>query len=323
MLWYQTKLGVAFIHINKLLRKENIMKVSFIGLGKMGRQMVRRLLLAGHTVTVFDVDEDAVEAMGETGAELAVDRKHLLSGSEPVVIWLMIPSQFVDDELKILLENVPAGSILIDGGNSDYRFAKERASKCAKQGVHWVDVGTSGGILGFENGFSMMVGGDESTVTYLKPLFEALAQPNGWSYFGEHGAGHYTKMVHNAIEYGLMESYAEGYRMLKDGPYKNIDLVAAGEVWKHGSIIRSLLNDLTVEALKENPNLDGIDGYVAESGETRWALETANELGIELPAIATSFQVRLDSQAGKINFATKLLAAMRNKFGGHAINKSK
>lgn len=299
------------------------MKIGFIGLGKMGAQMVQRLLKADHEVVVFDVNQDAVSALVEKGAHGASDRNDLVSQLSPVVIWIMIPSQFVDAELKTLLDIVPSGSILIDGGNSDFRLTRQRAALCKEKSVTWIDVGTSGGILGLEHGFSMMIGGDKDAVESIEPLFNTLAQKDGWKYFGPSGSGHYVKMVHNAIEYGLMESYAEGYRILKDGAYKDLDLSAAGEVWKHGSIISSLLNDLTVEAITENPELSGIDGFVAESGETRWTLEAAKELGIELPAIQAAFQVRIDSQEGNTNYATKLLAAMRNKFGGHALNKDK
>ncbi len=297
------------------------MKIGFIGLGKMGSQMVSRLLADNHEVVVNDLSADAIAAMTALGATAAQSQAELIDqlGERPI-IWIMIPAQFVDTELAKLVSALPDGSIVIDGGNSDYRLTRQRAALCAQHSVELVDVGTSGGILGIEHGFSMMIGGDKASVTTIEPIIVSLAQPDGWHYFGESGSGHYTKMVHNAIEYGLMESYAEGYRMLRDGPYSDIDLVAAGEVWKHGSIISSLLNDLTVEALRENPQLEGIEGAVAESGEARWTLETATGLGIEMPAVQAALDVRIASQQGSVNFATKLLAAMRNKFGGHAIN---
>jgi len=188
-------------------------------------------------------------------------------------------------------------------------------------GSEFVDVGTSGGIMGFENGFSMMVGGSESGFQALEPALTSLAKPHGsYHYFGPSGAGHYVKMVHNAIEYGMMESLAEGYRMLKEGAYEHLDLAAAGDVWQNGSIVNSSLNMLTTQALHENPELEGIEGSVAESGEARWTLEYAKENNIPLPAIQAAFDVRLASQAGERTFATKLLAAMRNKFGGHNLN---
>lgn len=298
------------------------MKVGFIGLGKMGNQMVTRLLDAGQEVVISDINKSAVASLAERGAIAATDEADLVQKlGDHAVIWLMIPSQVVDDEVTKLLELVPEGAILIDGGNSDFRHSIERGKQALARGVHFVDVGTSGGVLGYKNGFSMMVGGNEAAVASLTPIFEALAMKDGWHRLGDTGAGHYVKMVHNAIEYGLMQSYAEGYRMLREGPIGGIDLVAAGEVWRHGSIVGSLLNDLTVEVLRENPELSGIDGVVAENGETRWTLEVASEMNIPLPAIEAAFGVRLASQEGSTNFATKLLAAQRNKFGGHAINQ--
>jgi len=191
----------------------------------------------------------------------------------------------------------------------------------AAAGSTLLDIGTSGGVWGITNGFSMMVGGERAAYEALVPALDTLAQPNGGhDFFGASGAGHYVKMVHNAIEYGMMESLAEGYRMLKEGPYKEIDLAKAGDVWQESSVVTSWLNDLTRQALHENPELENIEGVVAESGEARWTLETAEQLGISLPAIQTSLDVRVASQNGDVTFATKLLAAMRNKFGGHNID---
>jgi 6-phosphogluconate dehydrogenase len=299
------------------------MKIGFIGLGKMGGQMVGRLVAAGHEVVAVDPNSDALTAAVSSGAESAMDRQELVSKlPTPTVVWLMIPAQFVDTEIEALLEVLPSGSIIVDGGNSDFRLTLQRAAKCRDKQITLVDVGTSGGILGAEAGFSMMVGGEKLAVDTLQPALETLALPRGgWYHFGESGSGHYIKMVHNAIEYGLMESYAEGYRLLNEGPFKSLDLAAVGELWQKGGIISSLLNGLTAEVLRENPTLDGIDGFVAESGEARWTLETAAGQGIEMPAIKTAFDVRVASQNGEINFATKLLAAMRNKFGGHHLNQ--
>lgn len=300
------------------------MKLGFVGLGKMGGNMVGRLQQAGHNLVVLDPDANALNRAQAVGATPCNNREDLiaeLSKTEKrIAVWLMIPAHIVDAELDAFLSLVPKESILIDGGNSDFRLTRARAKRCKDRGVSYIDVGTSGGILGKEAGYALMVGGDAKDVQYLSPIFDTLAPKNGWAYFGESGNGHYTKMVHNAIEYGMMEAYAEGYRMLKDGPAKGIDLAAAGRVWQNGSIIESLLNRLTKEALEENPELKGIAGIVAESGETRWALEAAKDSGIELPSIQAAFDVRLKSQKGEINFATKLLAAMRNKFGGHDLN---
>ena len=297
------------------------MKIGFIGLGKMGGNMTKRIIAAGHQVVALDPNATAQQDAKHAGATVVADRQELISNLEKQIIWLMIPSQLVDAEIDALLGLVQPGAIIIDGGNSDFRLSQKRAEICKAKDVVFLDVGTSGGILGLENGYAIMVGGDESAVAELSPIFNALAPKDGWSAFGQSGSGHYVKMVHNAIEYGLMEAYAEGYRMLKDGPIKNIDLAKAGGVWQHGSIIESKLNELTTQALVENPELEGIDGFVKESGEARWALEMAKDNGLDAPAISASFDVRLQSQQGKVNYATKLLAAMRNKFGGHAINK--
>lgn len=283
--------------------------------------MTKRLIADGHEVVAHDFSDRAKLEAKEAGAIVVNSRDELAESLDQKIVWLMIPSQYVDDELDALLKILPTGSIIIDGGNSDFRQTINRSALCEQKGIAYVDVGTSGGILGLENGYSMMVGGDETAVNTLKPVFDSLAPKDGWEWFGESGSGHYVKMVHNAIEYGMMESYAEGYRLLKEGHFKNIDLAKAGHVWQQGSIIQSLLNELTAEALTENPQLEGIDGFVAESGEARWALEVASESGIDMPAITTAFDVRRKSQSGETHFGTKLLAAMRNKFGGHAINK--
>ncbi|MBA3757689.1 NADP-dependent phosphogluconate dehydrogenase [Candidatus Saccharibacteria bacterium] len=296
------------------------MKIGFSGLGKMGSQMVVRLLRDDHEVIVMNRSPGPAQKAVLEGARLASNPQELVNALDPVIVWLMLPDIIVAEHLKKILPLAPKGSIFIDGGNSDFRNTQVLSKFVHSSGNFLIDVGTSGGILGLENGFSMMVGGDHKAVKQIKPVLNSLAAPQGWDYFGESGSGHYVKMVHNAIEYGMMESYAEGYRMLEEGPFKKLNLPTAGRVWQNGSIIQSLLNQLTVEALTENPNLEGIEGRVAESGEARWTIETAKELGIPLPAIEAAFDVRLKSQIGDVNFSTKLLAAMRNKFGGHSSN---
>jgi 6-phosphogluconate dehydrogenase len=299
------------------------MKLGVIGLGKMGKQIVQRLLNDKHEVVVISSKPETLEQARGWGAVIATDAADLVKilGPDPIV-WLMVPSDAVENEISALLDLMAHGGTIVDGGNSDYRQTRRRAALTAERGVQLVDSGTSGGILGLENGFSVMVGGDKSTVDRLRPVFESLAQPSGWGYFGPAGAGHFTKMVHNAVEYGMMESLAEGYRMLKDsGDYDDIDLALVSSVWQHGSVVESLLNELTGQALRQNAALDGIDGYVAESGEARWTLERAKEIDMPLPAIQAAMDVRLASQQGQTHFGTKLLAAMRNAFGGHAINK--
>jgi len=296
------------------------MKIGFYGLGRMGANMVARLLEHGQEVVVMNRSQGPVDDALKLGATAAKDYNELISMLDPVVIWLMLPSEIITEKYNQLLPLLSKGAVVIDGGNSDFRHSLKRAQQAEERGVSFIDIGTSGGILGRTAGYSLMVGGDSAAVDQIVPILDALSAPGGWKHFVGNGSGHYVKMVHNAIEYGIMEAYAEGYRMLKEGPYKEIDLAAAGEVWQHGSIIESKLNELSAQAIRENPTLDGIDGIVAESGEARWTLETAKQLNIPLPAIQAAFDVRLASQTGQINFATKLLAAMRNKFGGHEIN---
>ncbi len=300
------------------------MKIAIAGLGRMGMQIARKLAEDGHDVIAHNRHKEPVDEAVTYGATAAYEKKDVVEafGGEPVVLWIMVPAEVINAQLDEWLALVPEGSILIDGGNSDFRDDQVRAEKVAAKGSTLLDIGTSGGVWGYQNGFSMMVGGDQTAFDTVEPALKTLAAPEGaYRLFGPHGAGHYVKMVHNAIEYGMMESLAEGYRMLKEGPYKQLDLAEAGEVWQHHSVVTSWLNELTRDALRENPSLDGIEGYVAESGEARWTLDVAKGLGIPLPAIQASFDVRIASQAGDISFATKLLAAMRNKFGGHELNK--
>jgi 6-phosphogluconate dehydrogenase len=299
------------------------MKIAIQGLGRMGMQIAQRLTLEGHTVIAHNRSTEPLQTAANFGAIAAPTKQDVLNAfeGEQAVVWIMLPAELVEEHIREWLELLPQGSLLIDGGNSDFRVTKKHAELITAAGSEFVDVGTSGGIMGFENGFSMMVGGSEAGFKTLEPALISLAKPNGsYHYFGPSGAGHYVKMVHNAIEYGMMESLAEGYRMLKEGAYPDLDLATAGEVWQHGSIVDSALNRLTTEALRENPELEGIEGGVAESGEARWTLEYAQSESIPLPAIQAAFDVRIASQAGDHTFATKLLAAMRNKFGGHNIN---
>ncbi len=300
------------------------MKIAISGLGRMGSQIARKLHEGGHIVVAHNRSGGLVDEMKDIGMIGAYSKEEVVSyfDNDPVVVWLMVPSDVVDSELDIWLTLIPKGSILIDGGNSKWSDTKRRAQKVEENGAVLLDVGTSGGVWGYQNGFSMMVGGNKEAYEIIRSVLEVLEKPEGMhSYFGESGSGHYVKMVHNAIEYGMMESLAEGYRLLKEGHYKDIDLYKAGDVWQHHSVITSWLNELTRDALKENPTQEEVEGFVAESGEARWALEVARDYNIETPAILSSFDVRIASQKGKVNFATKLLASMRNAFGGHKINK--
>lgn len=302
------------------------MKIVIVGLGKMGFQIAKKLQAAQHEVYGVVVQPEQIPELAEQGVQASLNREEALSffGNERPVVWIMIPADAVDLELDAWLDVLPAESIVIDGGNSKFTLTQERSARAASKNVHLVDVGTSGGVHGLTNGFSMMIGGEVAAFEAIKPVIAALSLPSGaYQHFGASGSGHYVKMVHNAIEYGMMQSLAEGYRMLHEGAYAgSINLANAGEVWQHGSVVTSWLNGLTQQAIAENPEMEGIDGYVTESGEARWTLENAAELGIPLPAIQAAFDVRLKSQQGETNYSTKLLAAMRNKFGGHEVNKS-
>ncbi len=299
------------------------MKIAVVGLGRMGMQIARKLAEAGHEVVAHNRSPEPIaEAVGY-GATAAPTREAVIQAfsGQPAVIWLMIPATAVDTELQSLLALVPRDSVIIDGGNSDFRLTQKRAELVAGHGSQLIDVGTSGGVWGYQNGFCMMAGGDATAFKVVEPALQTLAQPEGaYHYFGQNGSGHFVKMTHNAIEYGMMESLAEGYRVLHDGPFPGLDLAAAGDAWQHHSVITSWLNELARDALKENPELAGIDGFVAETGEARWTLEVAKSLGLAAPSIQAAFDVRLASQKGEVNFATKLLSAMRAKFGGHALN---
>jgi 6-phosphogluconate dehydrogenase len=299
------------------------MRIGFVGLGKMGSQIVSKLLAVGHEVVVYDNNIDAIDACIQKGALGANNRENLVEqlGSSPVV-WLMIPADFVQSEVEAYCEILPKGSILIDGGNSNYQKSIERAQSASEYGVNFVDVGTSGGVLGLENGFSLMVGGERTCFEYIEPILQVLAQPKGgYSYMGPSGYGHYVKMIHNGIEYAIMQAYAEGYDLLKYGPLPSINLPAVSDVWQKGSIIDSTLNGLISNILINNPELEGIDGYVAASGEGQWTYEVAQKSNVAMPALKSALGVREDSQNGQVNYSTRLLAAMRNAFGGHNINK--
>jgi 6-phosphogluconate dehydrogenase len=299
------------------------MKIAIAGLGRMGMQISRKLSENGHEVIAHNRSHDKIDEAVTYGAVAAYEKSDVVAAfnGDQVVLWIMIPAEVIDQQLDEWLSLVPKGSIIIDGGNSDYRLTTKRADKVAAAGSLLLDSGTSGGVWGYQNGFCMMIGGDETAFSATMPVFKTLAAPEGaYHRFGESGAGQYVKMVHNAIEYGMMESLAEGYQMLKEGAYKGIDLSEAGEVWQHHSVITSWLNELCRDSLKENPELDGFDGVVAESGEARWTIEAAKEHNIAMPAIQAALDVRIASQNGVTNFGTKLLASMRNKFGGHAMN---
>ncbi len=299
------------------------MKIGFVGLGKMGSQIVKKLLLDGNEIIVYDINQEAIAYVAEQGAKAAHSREDLITqlGENPIV-WLMIPSEYIGQEIDAFTSILPAGSTLIDGGNTNYQQTIEHARMLTDNGIDLVDIGTSGGILGLTNGFCLMVGGPHARYNQISSLLVTLSAPNGaYQYMGPNGYGHYVKMVHNGIEYGVMQAMAEGYNLLKSGPLPEVPIKDTAEVWQHGSIIESTLNKLIAEILLENPELDGIDGFVADSGEGRWTLEAANSAQVQMPALEDALKVRMASQKGATTYATKLLAAMRTKFGGHAMNK--
>jgi 6-phosphogluconate dehydrogenase len=300
------------------------MELGMIGLGKMGANMSERLVKAGHRVVGFDLNEDSVQRIVDVGAEGASSLEDLAGKLEaPRAIWIMVPSgKPVDATLASLLPHLDPGDIVIDGGNSNYKDTQRRAAQCSDGGRHFVDVGTSGGIWGLTEGYSMMVGGDDESVSRLRPIFESLAPApdRGWGHTGPSGAGHFVKMVHNGIEYGLMQAYAEGFALMQAKEEFGLDLHQIAEIWQEGSVVRSWLLDLIANALAENPTMDGIAPYVPDSGEGRWTVFEAIDLDVSAPVIALSLMRRIGSR-DEVDYADRLLSAMRNQFGGHAIKE--
>ena len=298
------------------------MKLGMIGLGKMGANMAERLLRGGHEVCGFDPDAKARGALEAKGASSADSLAALVAAlPAPRVLWMMVPSgKITDDTVAALLPLLAGGDTVIDGGNSHYKDSLRRAALYAEHGLHYVDCGTSGGVWGLAEGYSMMVGGDAQVVDGLKPIFETLApgKDRGWGRVGPVGSGHYTKMVHNGIEYGIMQAYAEGFSLLKHKEEFSLDLHQVGEIWRYGSVVRSWLLDLTTDALGKNPTMQGIAPYVVDSGEGRWTVDAAIELGVPAPVITLALMERFRSRDTD-SFADKLLASMRNEFGGHAV----
>jgi 6-phosphogluconate dehydrogenase len=300
------------------------MELGMIGLGKMGANMSERLVKAGHRVVGFDLNEDSVQRIVDVGAEGASSLEDLAGKLEaPRAIWIMVPSgKPVDATLASLLPHLDPGDIVIDGGNSNYKDTQRRAAQCSEGDHHFVDVGTSGGIWGLTEGYSMMVGGDDESVSRLRPIFESLAPApdRGWGHTGPSGAGHFVKMVHNGIEYGLMQAYAEGFALMQAKEEFGLDLHQIAEIWQEGSVVRSWLLDLIANALAENPTMDGIAPYVPDSGEGRWTVFEAIDLDVSAPVIALSLMRRIGSR-DEVDYADRLLSAMRNQFGGHAIKE--
>ena len=298
------------------------MELGMVGLGKMGGNMTVRLVRGGHTVVGFARKKEVVDAVVQQGAKGADSLAHLVAQLKPPrVVWLMIPSgPPVDQTLDQLHGLLSPGDYIVDGGNSYYRDTLQRAARVSAWGFRFVDVGTSGGIWGLKEGYSMMVGGAEADVEHVRPILETLAPApdRGWGRMGPVGSGHFVKMVHNGIEYGLMQAYAEGFAVMQAKQEFQLDLHQIASVWRYGSVVRSWLLELTEDALADNPTLKGIAPYVVDSGEGRWTAQEAMDLNIPAPVITLALQQRLRSRESD-PFTEKLLAMMRNKFGGHDV----
>lgn len=300
------------------------MELAMIGLGRMGANMAERLVRGGHTVRGYDPGEAARQQAEARGIVPHANLQNAVAAlPTPRVVWLMVPAgQVVDDTIAQLRPLLATGDTVIDGGNSNYKDTQRRGAQLAEAGIHYIDCGTSGGVWGLAEGYSLMIGGDAGAVARLQPVFATLAPTpqTGWGHVGPSGAGHFAKMIHNGIEYGMMQAYAEGFAILKHKQAMDFDLGALAEIWRHGSVVRSWLLDLTADALKKNPQMDGIAPYVADSGEGRWTVAEAIDLNVSAPVITLSLLERLRSRDDD-SYADKLLAAMRNEFGGHAVKQ--
>jgi 6-phosphogluconate dehydrogenase len=300
------------------------MQIGLIGLGKMGANMARRLLEKGHQVIGFDVNEAAVSSLQADGGGGALTLESLVEQLDaPRHLWMMVPAgTIVDQTVAKLIPLLEAGDVLIDGGNSNYKETLRRAAEVNTHDIHYLDTGVSGGVWGRTEGYGLMIGGPTEAVERMRIVFEDLAPApdKGWGHVGPVGAGHFVKMIHNGIEYGAMQAFAEGFAVMEAKKEFNLDLAQVAEVWRYGSVIRSWLLDLTARALGENPDLDGIAPYVSDSGEGRWTVKEAIDLDVPAPVMTLALIERFQSREPD-SYAFKLLAALRNQFGGHAIKK--
>jgi 6-phosphogluconate dehydrogenase len=297
------------------------MRLAMIGLGKMGYNMTLRLLQGGHEVIAVDRNLDVARELAGKGAVFAesiADAVGKMQG--PRIAWVMVPSQVTDAVINELGDRLSKGDVLIDGGNSNWHDSRARAEKLAAKGIQWCDAGTSGGVWGLKNGYCLMVGGAPEPVKLCEPIFKTLAPENGYAHVGAAGAGHYVKMVHNGIEYGLMQAYAEGFEIMKTSPY-GLDLQKISSIWGQGSVVRSWLLELLTDALTKDPKLEGLKGYVEDSGEGRWTVQASIDQSVPAPVITLSLQTRFRSRQDE-SYGAKILAALRNEFGGHAVKKS-
>ena len=301
------------------------MELGLVGLGRMGGNMVQRLLAGVHSIVGYDPNQETVESVVQQGAVGVSSLEALVNTlSTPRAVWVMVPAgKLTEDTVNTLADLMSAGDTIIDGGNSNYKDSMRRTAKFSERGLYFLDAGTSGGIWGLKEGYSMMVGGDRDAFSRLESLFQTLAPApdKGYAHVGPSGAGHFVKMVHNGIEYGLIQAYVEGFELMAAKREFELDLTEVSELWRYGSVVRSWLLDLTASALEEDSSLDSIQAYVDDSGEGRWAVEESIELGVPLPVITLALQARFRSRQDQ-PYGAKLLAAMRNQFGGHAVKKA-
>jgi 6-phosphogluconate dehydrogenase len=297
------------------------MELGMIGLGRMGANMSERLVRGGHRVISYDRSAEAIQRVvdiGAVGARSLADFAHQLKA--PRIIWMMVPSGApVDETIEQLTPNLSKGDILIDGGNSNYKDSIRRAATLAGSGMHFVDAGTSGGIWGLANGYCMMVGGEREIVERLAPIFTTLAPPDGFLHVGPNGAGHFVKMIHNGIEYGMLQAYGEGFELLRASRF-DLDLGKIAHLWNQGSVVRSWLLELAESAFAKDAKLESIKGYVEDSGEGRWTVEEAIERSVPAPVLMLSLFARFASRQDD-SFSAKFVAALRNEFGGHAVKR--
>jgi 6-phosphogluconate dehydrogenase len=298
------------------------MQLGFIGLGKMGLNMVTRLRRGGHDIVVYDRSAEAVERAAAVGARGAASLEVLVSAlSAPRAVWVMVPAGApTESTIGALANLLSPGDTVIDGGNTNFHDDVRRAKTLAPKQLHYVDAGTSGGIWGLQEGYCLMVGGEADVCARLEPIFLTLAPKDGYLHVGDHGAGHYVKMIHNGIEYGLMQAYAEGFDLMHESPYK-IDVAKVADLWSHGSVVRSWLLELTARALAEDADLTRLEAYVDDSGEGRWTLNEAIDRAVPMPVLTAALFTRFRSRDPN-SYAERMLAALRNQFGGHAVKKA-
>ncbi|OGB96924.1 6-phosphogluconate dehydrogenase (decarboxylating) [candidate division TM6 bacterium RIFCSPHIGHO2_12_FULL_36_22] len=295
------------------------MKVGIIGLGKMGQAIAQRLLNDNHVVYGFDINNDVLKMFEKHGGTPVHSLKDLVKSVD--IVWLMIPAGELIDKTLDIIKPLITTQIIVDGGNSKYTDSIRRATLCSESGIAYLDCGTSGGLAGCKQGFCLMVGGDKKAFDTIVSVLKSIAAPEGYAYVGSSGTGHYVKMIHNGIEYALLQSYAEGFNLLKNGEFKDLDLAQIAGLWEHGSIVRSWILTLLHGVLEKDQQLKSISGKVAESGMGRWTVELAEKEKIPVPLIQKALEIRKESQKSGGDYATKLVALLRNVFGGHAAKK--